>query len=101
MAKTSVCERNKKRQCLESRYRVRRDELKKVAREAYAKGDIPWDVYARLQKMPRDAHRTRIRNRCRLCGRPRGVYRRFGMCRMCLRKYAMLGYIPGLVKSSW
>ncbi len=101
MAKTSVCERNKKRLLLESKYRSRCKELKKTAHEAYVKGDIPWDVYASLQKMPRNAHRVRIRNRCRLCGRPRGVYRRFGMCRMCLRKYAMLGYIPGLTKSSW
>jgi len=43
----------------------------------------------------------RVRNRCRLCGRPRGYMRRFGMCRICFRKHAMEGMIPGIVKSSW
>ncbi|HFC12485.1 MAG TPA: type Z 30S ribosomal protein S14 [Anaerolineae bacterium] len=44
---------------------------------------------------------TRIRNRCSICGRPRGYYRRFGLCRICLREEALKGNIPGLVKSSW
>lgn len=44
---------------------------------------------------------TRLRNRCRLCGRPRGFYRDFGICRICLRKLAHRGEIPGLTKSSW
>ena len=45
--------------------------------------------------------RVRVRNRCRICGRPRGYFRRFGMCRICLRELALQGKIPGLVKSSW
>lgn len=45
--------------------------------------------------------RVRVRNRCRICGRPRGYYRRFGLCRICLRELALQGKIPGLVKSSW
>ncbi len=44
---------------------------------------------------------TRYRNRCQICGRPRGYYRDFGLCRICLRKMAHLGQIPGLRKSSW
>ncbi len=44
---------------------------------------------------------TRVRNRCNMCGRPRGYYRRFGLCRICLREEALKGNIPGLVKSSW
>ena len=44
---------------------------------------------------------TRHRNRCRICGRPRAVYRKFGLCRICLRKLADQGLIPGLVKASW
>ena len=44
---------------------------------------------------------TRKRNRCQQCGRPRGFYRDFGLCRVCLRKYASLGQIPGMVKASW
>ena len=45
--------------------------------------------------------RVQVRNRCRICGRPRGYYRRFGLCRICLRELALQGKIPGLVKSSW
>ncbi len=46
-------------------------------------------------------YETRVRNRCSKCGRPRGYYRRFGLCRICLREEALKGNIPGLVKSSW
>jgi small subunit ribosomal protein S14 len=44
---------------------------------------------------------TRLRRRCKLCGRPRAVYRKFGICRICLRELAHNGYIPGMTKSSW
>jgi small subunit ribosomal protein S14 len=44
---------------------------------------------------------TRAYNRCRRCGRPRGYYRRFGLCRICLRELAHEGVIPGVTKSSW
>lgn len=46
-------------------------------------------------------YKNRVRNRCTQCGRPRGYYRRFGLCRICLREQALKGNIPGLVKSSW
>lgn len=46
-------------------------------------------------------YKVRVRNRCNKCGRPRGYYRRFGLCRICLREEALKGNIPGLVKSSW
>lgn len=46
-------------------------------------------------------YKNRVRNRCTLCGRPRGYYRRFGLCRICLREQALKGNIPGLAKSSW
>ena len=54
-----------------------------------------------IAREERRKHPTSIRNRCRLCGRPRGYYRRFGLCRICLREEALKGNIPGLVKSSW
>ncbi len=44
---------------------------------------------------------TRVHNRCRICGRPRGYIRRFGLCRICFREQALEGKIPGVVKSSW
>jgi len=49
----------------------------------------------------RRKNKTRVRNRCKRCGRPRGYYRRFGLCRICLRELALEGKIPGLKKSSW
>ncbi|MBU0512950.1 MAG: type Z 30S ribosomal protein S14 [Chloroflexi bacterium] len=49
----------------------------------------------------RRKYRTRVRNRCKLCGRPRGYMRRFGLCRICFRELALQGHIPGVVKSSW
>ena len=54
-----------------------------------------------LQKQPRDASAARLRNRCRITGRPHGVYRKFGLSRIKLREAAMRGDVPGLVKSSW
>lgn len=101
MAKVSMIERGKKRRRLESKYREKHDQLKELARVAYTKGEIPWEVQGKLQKIPRNASLTRLENRCQVCGRIHSVYRRFGLCRLCLRKYAMLGYVPGLKKSSW
>lgn len=46
-------------------------------------------------------YKVRVRNRCQVCGRPRGYYRRFGLCRICLREMALKGELPGVVKSSW
>ena len=59
---------------------------------------------AKKSKINRELHRkykVRVRNRCRLCGRPRGYIRRFGLCRICFREQALEGNIPGVVKSSW
>lgn len=101
MAKTSVVERNKKRQRMETKYRAKKAALKEARKDAYKKGEIPWEVQMELQSLPRNSHQTRLCKRCRLCGRPRGVYQKFGMCRACLRKFAMMGYFPGLEKASW
>ncbi|MFZ4813605.1 MAG: type Z 30S ribosomal protein S14 [Phototrophicaceae bacterium] len=59
---------------------------------------------AKTSMIEREKHRkfeVRVRNRCKVCGRPRGYYRRFGVCRICLREMALRGEIPGLTKSSW
>jgi small subunit ribosomal protein S14 len=55
--------------------------------------------FAKLVK--KQKFKVRHRNRCRVCGRPRGTYRKFQLCRICLRKYALSGDIPGVTKSSW
>ena len=55
----------------------------------------------KLDNMPRNTSRIRVRHRCRCCGRPRGVYQKFKMCRLCLRKFVTLALVPGLRKASW
>jgi len=56
-------------------------------------------AFAKMLKTPK--FKVRVRNRCKVCGRPRSVYRKFELCRICLRKYALQGDIPGVTKSSW
>lgn len=89
MAKISVIARNKKRQELVDKYADRRAELK-------ARGD-----YEALQKLPRNSAPTRLRNRCNVSGRGRGVYRKFGLGRNMFRQLALEGKIPGIRKASW
>jgi small subunit ribosomal protein S14 len=56
-------------------------------------------AFAKMEKTPK--FQVRYRNRCKVCGRPRAVYRKFELCRVCLRKYALQGDVPGVTKSSW
>ncbi|MBU0456153.1 MAG: 30S ribosomal protein S14 [Pseudomonadota bacterium] len=101
MAKKSRIARNEQRKIAEKKFRAKREALKLKRAEAYKNGESPWNIMLALQKLPRSSNPTRIRRRCNLCGRSRGVYRKFGLCRECLRKFAMQGYIPGLTKASW
>jgi len=54
-----------------------------------------------IEREKRRKYKTRVRNRCKICGRPRGYMRRFGLCRICFRRLALEGKIPGVTKSSW
>lgn len=63
--------------------------------------EAKYDILAKFEKLPRDSNRIRLSRRCKITGRARGVYRRFGLCRNELRRRAMLGEVPGLVKASW
>ncbi|MBQ0753211.1 MAG: 30S ribosomal protein S14 [Gammaproteobacteria bacterium] len=101
MAKISMIMREKKRAKLVSRHSAKRDALRAVMKDPNADAETKWDAQIQLQKMPRDSARTRQRNRCRLTGRPHGVYRKFGLGRNKLREAAMRGDVPGLVKASW
>jgi len=89
MSTTAVKARNIKRQRLVAKYAAKRAELK-------AAGD-----YESLQKLPRNSSATRVRNRCFVTGRGRGVYRKFGLCRNMFRQMALEGKIPGIRKASW
>lgn len=89
MAKLSVIAREVKRQKLVSIYSAKRKTLKEA-------GD-----YEALDKLPRNASPVRLKNRCKLTGRPRGYMRKFGVCRNVFREMASAGKIPGLTKASW
>lgn len=101
MAKISIIEREKKREKIVNKYARKRAELKKVIGDRSASDEERWQAQLQLQKLPRNASPVRLRNRCGQTGRPRGVYRKFGLGRNKLREAAMRGDVPGLVKASW
>ena len=101
MAKVSVIERQKRRAKVVAKYAARRAELKAIVGNRNAPDDERWEAQLKLQKLPRNASPTRLQRRCGLTGRPRAVYRKFGLGRNKLRDAAMRGDVPGLVKASW
>jgi len=101
MAKTSMVNREIKREKLAKRYGAKRIELKAVISSLTASYDEKMEAQAKLQKLPRDSSPSRQRNRCALSGRPRGFYRKFGLGRNKLREATMRGDVPGLRKASW
>jgi len=101
MAKTSMIEREKKRERMVTKYAKKRAELKAIINDRGASDDERWEAQLKLQQLPRDASPVRKQRRCGLTGRPHGVYRKFGLGRNKLREAAMRGDVPGLVKASW
>jgi len=93
--------RELKRQRLVAKFAQKRAALKAVIANPNSTPEERWNAQVALQKQPRDASASRLRNRCRLTGRPHGVYRKFGLSRNMLRQAAMRGDVPGLVKASW
>ena len=101
MAKTSVVNRDKKRRETVKKFAARRKELLATAGNQKLSQEERYAAREKLQKLPRDASPVRLRNRCSLTGRPRGVYRKFGLGRGKLRILALHGEIPGVIKASW
>lgn len=101
MAKVSMKQRELKRQRTVAKYAEKRAQLKAVINNPNSTEDERWDAQVALQKQPRNASKARLRNRCRVTGRPHGVLRKFGLSRIKLREAAMRGDVPGLVKASW
>ncbi len=101
MAKTSAIEKNKRRARTIEKYAARRAELKAKAKDSLLAGEERFAARLKLAKLPRNSCPVRLRLRCDLTGRPRGVYRKFRMSRIALRDLALSGKIPGMVKSSW
>lgn len=99
MAKTSAVQRNLKRISKVKATKTIRTALKKLIRGSDE--DLAMEAIEKLGKRKRDESESRVRRRCRQCGRPHGTYRRFGLCRICLREAAMRGEVPGLRKASW
>jgi small subunit ribosomal protein S14 len=101
MAKTCMIEREKLRAKMVKKYAAKRAELKAAVLNVDLSDEERWAAQQKLQALPRNANPIRQRNRCHLTGRSRGVYRKFGLARSALRKHAMQGDIPGVVKASW
>ena len=101
MAKKSAIERNEKRRKLTDRYAAKRAALKEVANDRSLPMEERFSARLKLAELPRNSSHVRIRNRCKISGRPRGNYRKFKMSRISLRDLASAGQIPGMVKSSW
>ncbi len=101
MAKLSMKNREQKRIELVKKMKAKRDTLRNTIKDISVSEEEREAARLALQKMPRDSSPTRVRNRCRITGRSRGYYRKFGLSRSKLRKAAMRGDIPGLVKASW
>lgn len=101
MAKLSLINREMKRARTVQKYAARRADLKAVIADQSKSDDERYEARLALQALPRDASPTRLRRRCELTGRPRGVYRKFGLGRNKLRQAAMTGEIPGVIKASW
>ena len=101
MAKVSMVQREMKRSKLVARYAEKRAALKATIKSVDASFEEKMLAVEKLQKLPRDSSASRGQNRCRVTGRPHGVYRKFGLCRNKIREAAMRGDIPGLVMASW
>ena len=101
MAKKCMINRETKRARTVQKYATKRAELKKKMQDMKLSDEEREAAGRKFHALPRDASPVRMRNRCRVSGRPHGVYRKFGLGRNKLREAAMRGDVPGLVKSSW
>ncbi len=101
MAKLSIKQRELKRAQLVAKYAKKYAELKAIIDDSKKSDEERYLARLELQKLPRNANPTRLRNRCELTGRPRGTFRKFGLARNKIRELAFKGDIPGVVKASW
>ncbi len=101
MAKKSSIEKNNRRRKMVARLAAKRAELKRIANDESLSLEERFQARLKLAELPRNSSAVRIRNRCEISGRPRGVYRKLRMSRIAIRDLGSNGMIPGLVKSSW
>lgn len=101
MAKTSMINREKKRRQVVKKFAAKRAALNAAANDQSRSEEARYEARLQIQALPRNSSPVRLRNRCAITGRPRGVFRKFGLCRLKIRELAMNGEIPGVVKASW
>ena len=101
MAKLSSVNKNERRKKLAKKYAAKYAKLKATADDKSLDDTERLMARLKMAEIPRNGNPTRVRNRCATTGRPRGYYRKFGLCRVCLREMAHRGELPGVTKSSW
>lgn len=101
MAKKSLINREQKRRKTVEKFAEKRAKLIAIAMDVSLDDEARFEARQKIQALPRNSSPVRLRNRCALTGRPRGVFGKFGLGRIKLREYAMRGEIPGVVKASW
>ena len=101
MAKLALTNREDKRRKVVAKFAAKRAALFAIIQDVQLSDEDRAQARAKLERLPRDASPVRLRNRCKLTGRPRGVFRKFGLARNKLRDIAMRGEIPGMTKASW
>jgi small subunit ribosomal protein S14 len=101
MSKLALKLRDQKRRKTVKKFATKRNQLLEIISNQKLSLEDRYEARLRLQKLPRDANPVRLRNRCAITGRPRGVFRKFGLGRLKLREFAMRGEIPGVIKASW
>ena len=101
MAKTSAIQKNLKRIKLVNKFAKKRANLKKIIKNKKLDLSERFAAQLKLDKLPKNSSKVRIRNRCGVSGRPHGYYRKLKISRIALRDMASAGKIPGIVKSSW
>ena len=101
MAKLALINRNEKRRETVKKYAAKRADLVAVINDVSRSEEERFKARLKFQALPRNSSPVRLRNRCKLTGRPRGVYRKFGLGRSKLRDFVMRGEVPGMTKASW
>ena len=101
MAKLALINREEKRRKMVEKYAAKRAALQAIIDDVARSEEERFDARQKIQALPRDASPVRLRNRCKLTGRPRGVFRKFGLGRSKLRDFVMRGEVPGMIKASW
>ena len=101
MAKQSSIQKNLNRRNIVKKFNEKRQSLKKQIMKKNLSIEERFKIQSKLNELPRDSSKIRVRNRCKLTGRTRGVYRKFGLSRIKIRELSMSGALPGVAKSSW